>query len=56
MKLWKIGFDGLWKSPTRFFIVIEVKTTDIYAIKTATPIGYVDALISEKEISIGTMH
>nr|QNO54515.1 hypothetical protein LPKEAICH_00005 [Methanosarcinales archaeon ANME-1 ERB7] len=47
----KIGFDGLWKSPTPFFIVVEVKTTDIYAIKTATLIGYVDALISEKEIS-----
>ena len=25
----KIGFDGLWKSPTQFFIVVEVKTTDI---------------------------
>jgi len=47
----KIGFDGLWKSPTSFFIVVEVKTTDIYAIKTATLIGYVDALISEKGIS-----
>ena len=47
----KIGFDGLWKSPTPFFIVVEVKTTDIYTIKTATLIGYVDALISEKEIS-----
>lgn len=47
----QIGFDGLWKSPTQFFIVVEVKTTDIYAIKTATLIGYADALISEKEIS-----
>jgi hypothetical protein len=47
----KIGFDGLLKSPAPFFIVVEVKTTDIYAIKTATLIGYVDALISEKEIS-----
>lgn len=47
----KIGFDGLWKSPSKFFIVAEVKTTDIYAIKTATLIGYVDALISEKEIT-----
>jgi hypothetical protein len=47
----KIGFDGLLNSPTQFFIVVEVKTTDIYAIKTATLIGYVDALISEKEIS-----
>ena len=34
----QIGFDGLWKSPTSFFIVVEVKTTDVYAIKTATPI------------------
>jgi len=47
----RIGFDGLLKSPAPFFIVVEVKTTDIYAIKTATLIGYVDALISEKEIS-----
>ena len=47
----QIGFDGLWKSPTSFFIVVEIKTTDVYAIKTATPIGYVNALISEQQIS-----
>ena len=47
----QIGFDGLWKSPTDFFVVIEVKTTEAYAIKTATLMGYVDALISEKKIS-----
>lgn len=47
----QIGFDGLWKSPTSFFIVVEVKTTDVYAIKTATLIGYVNALISEQQIS-----
>jgi hypothetical protein len=46
----QIGFDGLWKSPTPFYVVIEVKTTEIYATKTATLIGYVDALISEKKI------
>lgn len=46
----QIGFDGLWKSPTSFFIIPEVKTTEAYAIKTATLIGYVDALISEKKI------
>jgi len=46
----QIGFDGLWKSPTLFHIVIEVKTTEVYATKTATLIGYVDALISEKKI------
>ncbi len=42
----KIGFDGHWKSSTGFHIVIEVKTTDAYAIKTATLVGYVDELIS----------
>lgn len=46
----QIGFDGLWKSPIEFFIVAEVKTTEVYAIKTATLLGYVDALISEKKI------
>lgn len=46
----EIGFDGLWKSPTGFFAVVEVKTTEAYAIKTATLVGYVDALISEKVI------
>ena len=46
----QIGLDGLWKSPTPFYVVIEVKTTEIYATKTATLIGYVDALISEKKI------
>jgi hypothetical protein len=47
----KIGFDGYWKSPTGFHIVVEVKTTDVYTIKAATLVGYVDELISEKSIS-----
>jgi len=46
----QIGFDGLWESPLDFFIVAEVKTTEVYAIKTSILIGYVDALISEKKI------
>lgn len=46
----QIGFDGHWKSPTGFHIVTEIKTTDAYAIKTATLTGYVDGLISEKKI------
>ena len=28
----QIGFDGHWKSPTGFHIVVEVKTTEVYAI------------------------
>ncbi len=47
----QIGFDGHWQSPTGFHIVIEVKTTDAYAIKAATLVGYVDGLISEKAIA-----
>jgi len=46
----EIGFDGHWKSPTGFHIVVEVKTTEAYAIKAATLVGYVDALISGKTI------
>jgi hypothetical protein len=46
----EIGFDGHWVSPKGLHIVVEVKTTDVYAVKTATLLGYVDALISEKKI------
>ncbi len=46
----EIGFDGVWKSPSGLYIVVEVKTTDVYAIKTATLIGYIDRLISEHKI------
>jgi hypothetical protein len=47
----RIGYDGLWRSPSGYHVVIEVKTTDVYAIKAATLIGYVDGLISERTIS-----
>ena len=47
----KIGHDGLWKSPKDYHVVIEVKTTEVYAIKTSTLVGYVDQLISDKKIS-----
>ena len=46
----EIGFDGHWKSPTGFHIVVEIKTTDAYSIKTATLVGYIDSLISEGKI------
>ncbi len=46
----EVGFDGLWKSPKDLHIVVEVKTTEVYAIKTATLVGYVDRLISEHKI------
>jgi len=47
----QIGHDGLWRSPLGFCLVIEVKTTDVYAIKTSTLMSYIDELISEKTIA-----
>jgi hypothetical protein len=46
----EIGYDGYWRSPRDFHVVVEVKTTEVYAIKTITLVGYIDALISDKEI------
>ncbi len=46
----EIAFDGHWISPTGFHIVVEVKTTDVYAVNTAVLVGYVDELISKQEI------
>lgn len=46
----KVGFDGHWESSSGFHIVVEVKTTETYAVKTATLVGYINDLISEKSI------
>jgi hypothetical protein len=46
----QIGFDGHWESETGFNIVIEVKTTETYAIKTSVLMGYINELISDKKI------
>ena len=43
----QIGFDGHWESPTGFHVVVEVKTTEVYAIKTATLLQYINELVSE---------
>ena len=45
-----IGFDGLWQSGTGWSIVVEAKTTDIYTVKTATLLGYINSLVSEGKI------
>lgn len=46
----EIGFDGLWRSASGLYIVVEVKTTDVYAVNTATLVGYIDRLISEQQV------
>lgn len=44
------GHDGLWKSPSGFYVVIETKTSEAFNIKTATLTGYIDRLVSEGPI------
>jgi hypothetical protein len=46
----KLGFDGYWASPAGFHVVAEVKTSEVYAVKTSALVGYVDGLISERQI------
>jgi hypothetical protein len=41
------GFDGHWTSPTGIHVVVEVKTTEVYSVKTVTLVGYVEELICE---------
>jgi hypothetical protein len=48
----EIGNDGLWIS-SDFDIVVEIKTTDVYATKTATLNGYIGDLISSGKIRNG---
>ena len=45
-----VGFDGLWESPSGFFVVVESKTSETYSVKTSTLVGYVDGLISAGRI------
>lgn len=48
----QVGFDGLWKSPSSgWAVVVEVKTTDVYAVKTATVLGYINSLVSDNAVT-----
>jgi len=46
----QIGFDGLWRSPNGWTLVVEVKTTDVYTVKTSILLGYINELISAGQI------
>lgn len=46
----EVGFDGYWRSPADFHIVVEVKTTETYSVKTAVLVDYVNRLISDRRI------
>jgi hypothetical protein len=47
----QIGFDGLWRSPVGWALVVETKTTDVYTVKTATLLGYINDLVSAGRIT-----
>jgi hypothetical protein len=46
----QLGFDGHWVSPTKFHVIVEVKTTVAYSVKVSTLLGYVNDLISEGHV------
>jgi hypothetical protein len=45
-----IGYDGLWRSGA-LAIVVEVKTTDAYAVRTDTLLGYRHRLVSDHRVA-----
>ncbi|MBI2957186.1 MAG: EVE domain-containing protein [Acidobacteria bacterium] len=47
----KLGFDGFWASPTGKRVVVEIKKTDVYAVRTDTLLGYINGLVSERKIA-----
>lgn len=44
-----VGHDGLWRSDD-FSIIVEVKTTDTFSMKTATLLGYINQLIDSGRV------
>ena len=50
-KVGDIGFDGIWSYPNGYSIVVEVKTTDAYAIDLDKVAAYRKALISQNKIT-----
>lgn len=46
----KIGFDGLWKSPKDYHIVVETKTAEVYSHPIAPLLNYINELVSAGEI------
>lgn len=50
----EIGYDGHWISPEGFHIVIEVKSSETYPIKTSILLEYINQLISQHKIPSDT--
>lgn len=50
----KIGFDGIWQSPSGQTIVVEVKTSDTYRINLDTLLHYRNKLVDESQVGAGS--
>lgn len=46
-----IGFDGIWRDPTGYSLVVEVKTTDAYRLSLDTVASYRDRLSAQGTIT-----
>lgn len=46
-----LGFDGLWRSPDKHALIVEVKTTDAYRIDLGVVAGYRSGLIKSATLS-----
>jgi hypothetical protein len=42
-----VGFDGIWRDPSGYGLVVEVKTTDAYWLSLDTVAGYRDQLLAQ---------
>ncbi len=47
----RIGFDGRWRSPTGFEVVVELKSDENFAARRAGLARSIESLIARKEIS-----
>lgn len=50
----QVGFDGFWQSPSDWSFVVETKTTDVYTVRTATILGYINSLVSDGRVKSTT--
>jgi hypothetical protein len=51
---YKAVFDGHWKSPEGFHLVVEAKKSEVFAVNTAHLLSYVDQLVAAGEIPSST--
>jgi hypothetical protein len=46
----QLGHDGFWQSPSGLHVVVEVKTSEVFPINTATLLGYIHELVGQGRV------